>query len=102
MSAWDTGFVCAVFWLAYLGSKGHKTRWVASGTLVIALACFMRMLPHFLYGPGQDALELTLEYGANLTTLHRNITTTASFIEGHRTECGNVSKSSCWEPMDFC
>ena len=27
---------------------------------------------------------------------------TASFIEGRRTECGNVSITSCWGPIHFC
>lgn len=30
----------------------------------VVLFCCLTMLPHFLYGPGEDALSLTKEYGA--------------------------------------
>ena len=51
--------------LAYLGSRGHKTRWVAVGTFLVGLSCFLRLLPHLIYGPGQDALALTVENGGS-------------------------------------
>ncbi|PSN38991.1 hypothetical protein C0J52_25495 [Blattella germanica] len=62
-SAWDFGGLCSSLLMSYLGSRGHKTRWVACGILLVGLSCFMRLIPHFLFGPGQDALELTEEYG---------------------------------------
>lgn len=34
---------------------------VGLGTIVIF--CLMNIMPHFLYGPGEDALFLTAEYG---------------------------------------
>lgn len=33
--------------------------------------CFLTVVPHFLYGPGEDALALTVQYGGqslNLST----------------------------------
>lgn len=42
------------------------------------------MLPHFLYGPGEDALSLTKEYGTKpQSTLHTN-TNTSMIPDKHR------------------
>lgn len=35
-----------------------------TGLLTIVLFCLMTTSPHFLYGPGEDALALTKEFGA--------------------------------------
>lgn len=43
---------------------GHRPRWMAFGILTIVIYCLMNGLPHFIYGPGEDALSLTVEYGA--------------------------------------
>lgn len=71
--------------LSYYAGKGHRPRWMALGTfkfvwlssecffwhalLVLGLTtivafCILNMFPHYLYGPGADALALTVEYGA--------------------------------------
>lgn len=36
----------------------------------VVLFCCLTMLPHFLYGPGEDALSLTKEYGTKLQSLN--------------------------------
>lgn len=64
-SAVDIAGLFSSFLISYLGNRGHKTRWVASGTLLVGLSCFMRLVPHLIFGPGQDALELTEEYGTS-------------------------------------
>ncbi|KAJ9590578.1 hypothetical protein L9F63_016347 [Diploptera punctata] len=61
-AAWDFGGLFSNLTLSYLGSKGHKTRWVAAGILLAGLSCYLRLVPHLVLGPGQDALELTTEY----------------------------------------
>lgn len=48
--------------VAYFGGKGHRPRWIASGVLVSAVACFVLASPHLFYGSGQEALSLTKEY----------------------------------------
>jgi Organic Anion Transporter Polypeptide (OATP) family len=50
---------------SYLGKSSHKTRWVAYGTVLVGLSCFVRLIPHWLYGPGENALQLTQEYSAH-------------------------------------
>ncbi|XP_054274192.1 solute carrier organic anion transporter family member 74D-like isoform X1 [Macrosteles quadrilineatus] len=55
---WDIGTIFSSITMAYIGSKGHKTRWVAFGTLLTSLACYSQLLPYILYGPGHDAIAL--------------------------------------------
>ncbi|XP_034186309.1 organic anion transporting polypeptide 33Ea [Osmia lignaria lignaria] len=48
--------------LIYYGGSGHRPRWIAVGVGLSAVSCLILALPHFLYGPGRDALALTKEY----------------------------------------
>lgn len=52
--------------LSYYAGKGHRPRWMAFGLATITIFCVMNTFPHFLYGPGEDALALTMEYGAQM------------------------------------
>lgn len=36
---------------------------MAVGILTIVIYCLLNAVPHFLYGPGEDALSLTVEHG---------------------------------------
>jgi hypothetical protein len=36
---------------------------MALGILTIVVYCLINATPHFLYGPGEDALSLTIEHG---------------------------------------
>lgn len=57
-------FISAI--LAYYAGKGHRPRWIAFGLFSIVAFCLLTALPHFLYGPGEQAFLLTREYGASL------------------------------------
>ncbi|XP_035775439.1 solute carrier organic anion transporter family member 74D-like [Anopheles albimanus] len=66
--------------LSYVGGHRNRPRWIAWGVVFCALSCFILALPHFIYGPGEDALRLTKEYmrdraedEANIR-LHQNVT----------------------------
>lgn len=48
--------------LTYYGGSGHRPRWIAVGVGLSAFSCLVLALPHFLFGPGRDALALTKEY----------------------------------------
>lgn len=48
--------------LVYYGGTGHRPRWIAVGVGCSAISCLVLALPHFIYGPGKDALALTQEY----------------------------------------
>lgn len=48
--------------LSYAGGTRHRPRWIAGGALMSALSCFILALPHFIFGAGEEALQLTREY----------------------------------------
>ncbi|KZC05245.1 PREDICTED: solute carrier organic anion transporter family member 5A1 [Dufourea novaeangliae] len=48
--------------LTYYGGSGHRPRWIAIGVGLSAFSCLVLALPHFLYGPGRDAMALTKEH----------------------------------------
>lgn len=50
--------------VSYYFAKKHRPRWIAFGVSTIAASCLGIALLHFFYGPGEDALNLTVEYGA--------------------------------------
>ncbi|XP_046672746.1 solute carrier organic anion transporter family member 74D-like [Homalodisca vitripennis] len=62
--------------LNYYGGKGHRPRWIAFGVYTVVAYCLMNALCHLLYGPGQDALFLTEEFGG-----HLDLNTTARLID---------------------
>lgn len=64
--------ILSVF-LIYYGGSGHRPRWIAIGVAFSAISCLVLALPHFIYGPGQDALALTKEY-LNSTIASTNMT----------------------------
>lgn len=50
-------------WLiSYYGGRAHRPRWLGLGLISIMLYCILTSSPHFIYGPGTDALQLTKEY----------------------------------------
>lgn len=42
---------------------GHRPRYMAAGVIAMVAYCLLNSAPHFMYGPGDDALALTEEYG---------------------------------------
>uniref|UniRef100_A0A182PDY0 Solute carrier organic anion transporter family member n=1 Tax=Anopheles epiroticus TaxID=199890 RepID=A0A182PDY0_9DIPT len=48
--------------LSYVGGHRNRPRWIAWGVVFCALSCFILALPHFIYGAGDEALQLTKEY----------------------------------------
>uniref|UniRef100_A0A336MHM0 Solute carrier organic anion transporter family member n=1 Tax=Culicoides sonorensis TaxID=179676 RepID=A0A336MHM0_CULSO len=67
----DISQVFASILLTYYASGKNKPKWMSFSLYAIALYCLMSAMPHFLYGPGKDALQLTEEHrfelGNNLT-----------------------------------
>ncbi|XP_017054223.2 LOW QUALITY PROTEIN: solute carrier organic anion transporter family member 74D [Drosophila ficusphila] len=59
----DISTVFSSAFLSYYASRGHRPRWVALGLIIIAMFCLLMLTPHFFYGPGEEALRLTEEYG---------------------------------------
>ncbi|XP_058819786.1 solute carrier organic anion transporter family member 74D [Topomyia yanbarensis] len=48
--------------LSYVGGHRNRPRWIAWGVVFCALSCFILASPHFIYGAGEDALQLTKEF----------------------------------------
>lgn len=49
--------------ISYYGGKQHRPRFIGLGLFLIACHCFLNALPHFVFGGGSEAIELTQEYG---------------------------------------
>ncbi|KAL5284831.1 hypothetical protein ACFFRR_006883 [Megaselia abdita] len=58
----DCTNLLASWFISYYGGRKHRPRWLGFGLISIMLYCLLTSLPHFLYGPGTDALQLTKEY----------------------------------------
>ncbi|XP_015376855.1 PREDICTED: solute carrier organic anion transporter family member 4C1-like [Diuraphis noxia] len=74
-STWDLFSLISFMVTSHMAGKGHRTRWLAIGSFLVGLSCFVRLLPHIIYGPGEEILQYTVEYGANVnsTSLLSNI-----------------------------
>lgn len=48
--------------LAYFCGQRNRTKWIAWGIVFNAISCFILAAPHFMYGAGDDAFQLTKEY----------------------------------------
>ncbi|KAK6619421.1 hypothetical protein RUM43_012178 [Polyplax serrata] len=64
--------------LSYYAGKGHRPRWIAFGMYTVVLFCLLTALPHALYGPGEDSLQHTVEYGGQVNL---NDSETFEFLE---------------------
>ncbi len=49
LSARDIGYVIFVVFLAYLGGRGNRARWLGGGAVAIGVACIMLSSPHWLF-----------------------------------------------------
>ncbi|KAK3092473.1 hypothetical protein FSP39_003277 [Pinctada imbricata] len=45
-SSQDIGALCVVLFVSYIGGRYHKPRWVAAGSLIMALGSFIFIIPH--------------------------------------------------------
>lgn len=101
-SACDVGVIFTTLTASYLGKSSHKTRWVAFGTVLVGLSCFVHMIPHWLYGPGENALQLTKEHNAHHFVINNGSKETAGLerklieinkvkIIAYCSRCKNVS-----------
>ncbi|XP_016996788.2 solute carrier organic anion transporter family member 74D [Drosophila takahashii] len=79
--------------LAYYAGKGHRPRWIGFGLLTIVCFCVLTTAPHFLYGPGEDALALTSEFGgmpdenATMEAIEEQRSKTLCRLNGGGAEC---------------
>lgn len=55
--------------LSYYAGKQNRPRWIAFGLISLTFFCIFSSLPHYIWGPGEQALSLTKEFGANEDSL---------------------------------
>ncbi|GJQ65789.1 hypothetical protein Trydic_g11957 [Trypoxylus dichotomus] len=80
--------------LSYHGAHRNRPRWIAWGVAFSALSCFVVALPHFIYGPGTDALTLTKEY-VDLEMLNN---VTRSISDSNQLCSATFRKGNCESP----
>lgn len=49
--------------IPYYTSRRHYPRWIAFGSILLAVSLILQSAPYAIYGPGRDALSLTEEFG---------------------------------------
>ncbi len=52
--AWDFGGLLANIAVTYIAARGHRTRWVASGMLLMGFSSFLRVTPYLMFGAGDN------------------------------------------------
>lgn len=62
--------------LSYAGGNRNRPLWVAAGVTFQAISCLILAAPHFIYGAGEEALQLTKEFNANIDLSILNSTAT--------------------------
>ncbi|XP_042863328.1 solute carrier organic anion transporter family member 74D-like isoform X2 [Penaeus japonicus] len=73
LSGNDISQVILAIFLGYYGNFGHRPRWMGVGVMFAAASCFMALLPHLLYGPGQEAIDLAEASSSAASTLMANV-----------------------------
>lgn len=84
--------------LSYYGGQGNRPLWIAWGVAFSGISCYILVTPHLVYGPGNDALALTMEYldlhKYNMTTASRDDSMAVCSSEGYNKECGGEELST--------
>ncbi|KAH8401561.1 hypothetical protein KR009_006473, partial [Drosophila setifemur] len=83
----DISTVFTSAFLSYYASRGHRPRWVALGLIIMALFCLLMLVPHLYYGPGEEALRLTEEYGLEDELVLGNTTKDESLCHEKESNC---------------
>lgn len=81
LSGNDISQVLLAIFLSYYGTFGHRPRWLGVGVMFTAASCFSAALPHLMYGPGQDAIDL-----ADATTFDANAFANSSLLAQPKSE----------------
>lgn len=66
--------------LTYYGGQRNRPLWIAWGVACSSISCFIVALPHFIFGPGEDALALTEEYLDSNKLMQNNHTLSSKYI----------------------
>ncbi|RXG68111.1 Solute carrier organic anion transporter family member 5A1 [Armadillidium vulgare] len=93
--------------VAYYGNYGNRPKWLGIGVLSASFSCFLAAVPHFIYGPGEDAVMLAQSFsttssnsstGAQSTITNKNDLCYAPYI-GDCSEGGSDFNSGYIGPV---
>nr|XP_027224102.1 solute carrier organic anion transporter family member 3A1-like [Penaeus vannamei] len=92
----DISQVMLSLFLSYYGNYGHRPRWMAVGVMCAAGSGFGAALPHFLYGPGEDALALARDASSSSSSLEGD-NRTETHAAGEQELCFSHPEENCGE-----
>ncbi|XP_063604186.1 solute carrier organic anion transporter family member 74D-like [Penaeus indicus] len=95
LSGNDISQVILAMFLGYYGNFGHRPRWMGVGVMFAAISCFMALLPHLLYGPGQEAIDLAEASSSAATSLLANVSSVATQKSRKNDLCFSPYESTC-------
>ncbi|KAK7086589.1 hypothetical protein SK128_027749 [Halocaridina rubra] len=76
MSGNDIAQIIFALFLAYYGNFGHRPRWLGIGAFFSAASSFTAAMPHLLFGPGEDAIQLASSSRASNISMALNSSAT--------------------------
>lgn len=56
----DISYIPTVIFIAYLGSRGNRAKWIGAGTVVIAISYLMIASPNFIFPVPRPSLNTTI------------------------------------------
>nr|XP_027227481.1 solute carrier organic anion transporter family member 2A1-like [Penaeus vannamei] len=95
LSGNDISQVILAMFLGYYGNCGHRPRWMGVGVMFAAVSCFMALLPHLLYGPGQEAIDLAEASSSAATSLLANVSDAVTQKRKKNDLCFSPYESTC-------
>ncbi|XP_037952842.1 solute carrier organic anion transporter family member 74D-like [Teleopsis dalmanni] len=87
----DTSQLFGAALLGYFAGRRHRPRWIGIGILTMVTFCLLNATLHLLYGPGEEALALTTEFGA---FPNENISIELKTLEASKILCKSERNSS--------
>ncbi|XP_034472756.1 solute carrier organic anion transporter family member 74D [Drosophila innubila] len=76
--------------LSYIGGQRNRPRWIAWGIAICGLSCYILVLPHFIYGAGDEVLQLTKEYQNSLFNVSTDFNYTLASANALKSQAGQL------------
>ncbi|KAL7741487.1 hypothetical protein ACLKA6_000807 [Drosophila palustris] len=76
--------------LSYIGGQRNRPRWIAWGIAICGLSCYILVLPHIIYGAGDEVLQLTKEYQNSLFNVSTDYNITLANANTLKSQAGQL------------
>ncbi|XP_023159663.2 solute carrier organic anion transporter family member 74D [Drosophila hydei] len=86
--------------LSYIGGQRNRPRWIAWGIVLCGISCFILVLPHFIYGAGDEVLQLTQEYQDGL--LNSSLNASFAAVNGSSAKSKPEQLCGAGKPAENC